>query len=99
MPSVRFQILALLAAVSLVAIGSYFLLATEIFTRDKLAYVYDLESSLTGTVSEELRESLGSRVDKLGYFALAAAGGRQDRAAAPLLASDADLLALEIWER
>ncbi len=98
MHSVRFQILGLLAAVLLAAIGSYFLLATEIFTRDKLAYVYDLESSLTSTVSEELRESLGSRVDKLGYFALAAAGGRESRAAAPLLASDTDLLALEIWE-
>ncbi len=98
MHSVRFQILALLAVVLLAAIGSYFLLATEIFTRDKLAYVYDLESSLTATVSEELRESLGSRADKLGYFALAAARGQQDRAAAPLLASDADLLSLEIWE-
>ncbi len=98
MHSVRFQILALVAAVLLAAIGSYFLLATEIFTRDKLAYVYDLESSLTATVSEELRESLGSRVDKLGYFALAAAGGQAERAATPLLASDADLLSLEIWE-
>ncbi|HEY6106993.1 MAG TPA: hypothetical protein VIV59_13495, partial [Anaeromyxobacteraceae bacterium] len=94
MRSVRFQILALLAAVLLAAIGSYFLLATELFTRDKLAYVYDLESSLTATVSEELRESLGSRVDRLGYFALAAASGEADRAAAPLLASDPDLLAL-----
>jgi signal transduction histidine kinase len=98
MRSVRFQILALLAAVLLAAIGSYFLLATELFTRDKLAYVYDLEASLTATVSEELRESLGSRVDRLGYFALAAASGEANRAAAPLLASDPDLLALEIWE-
>ncbi len=98
MRSVRFQILALLAAVLLAAIGSYFLLATELFTRDKLAYVYDLESSLTATVSEQLRESLGSRVDRLGYFALAAASGEANRAAAPLLASDPDLLALEIWE-
>ncbi len=98
MRSVRFQILALVAAVLLVAVGSYFLLATELFRRDKLAYVYDLESSLTATVSDELRESLGSRVDKLGYFALAAASGDASRAAAPLLASDPDLLSLEIWE-
>ncbi|HEU4382915.1 MAG TPA: ATP-binding protein [Anaeromyxobacteraceae bacterium] len=99
MRSVRFQILALVAAVLLAAVGTYFLLATELFTRDKLAYVYDLESSLTTTVSEELRESLGSRVDKLGYFALAAASGDAGRAAAPLLASDPDLLSLEIWEQ
>lgn len=98
MRSVRFQILSLVAAVLLGAVGSYFLLATELFTRDKLAYVYDLESSLTATVSGELRESLGSRVDKLGYFALAAASGEAGRAAAPLLASDPDLLSLEIWE-
>jgi signal transduction histidine kinase len=98
MRSIRFQILTLVAAVLLAAAGSYFVLATELFTRDKLAYVYDLESSLTATVSEELRESLGSRVDRLGYFALAAASGEASRAAGPLLASDPDLLALEIWE-
>ena len=96
--TIRMQILGVLAAVLLVALGSYFLLATELFAQDKLAYIFDLESSLTATVSEQLRESLGSRVDKLGYFALAAASGDAERAAAPLLASDPDLLSLEVWE-
>ncbi|HSN90617.1 MAG TPA: ATP-binding protein [Anaeromyxobacteraceae bacterium] len=95
---VRFQILALVAAVVIAALASYFVLATRLFTRDKLAYIYDLESSLTAMVSEELRESLSSRIDKLGYFALVARDGDPERAARHLLASDPDLLSLEIWE-
>jgi signal transduction histidine kinase len=95
---VRFQILALVAAVLIVALGSYFALATRLFTSDKLTYIYDLESSLTAMISEETRESLSGRIDKLGYFAVAARDGDADRAARHLLASDPDLLSLEIWE-
>jgi signal transduction histidine kinase len=82
----------------MVALASYFALATRLFTADKITYLYDLESSLTAMVSEEMRESLASRVDKLGYFALAARDGDAQRAAHHLLASDPDLLSLEIWE-
>jgi signal transduction histidine kinase len=95
---VRFQILALVVTVVIVALTSYFALATRLFTADKLTHIYDLESSLTAMVSEEMRESLASRIDKLGYFALAARDGDAERAAQHLLASDPDLLSLEIWE-
>ena len=94
--SIRFQILGLTVGVLGVAITAYFLLATRLFTRDKLAYIYDLESSLTTTVAEEVRASVGSRVDKLGWLALAQGGDA--RAAGMLLASDPDLLSVEIWE-
>ena len=95
--SVRFQILALVVAVVIAALASYFVLATRLFTGDKITYIYDLESSLTAMVSEEMRESRSSRIDKLGYFVLAARDGDAKRAAHHLLASDADLLSLEIW--
>ncbi len=48
MRSMRFQILSLVAAVLRAAIGSYFLLATELFTHGKLAYACDLESCSAG---------------------------------------------------
>jgi signal transduction histidine kinase len=96
--SIRYQILGLTVGVLGIAITAYFLLATRLFTRDKLAYIYDLESSLTTTVAEEVRASLGSRVDKLGWLALSQAQGGDARAARMLLASDPDLLSVEIWE-
>ncbi len=96
--SIRYQILGLTVGVLGIAITAYFLLATQLFTRDKLAYIYDLESSLTTTVAEEVRASVGSRVDKLGWLALAQAQGGDARTARMLLASDPDLLSVEIWE-
>lgn len=96
--SIRYQILILTVGVLGVAITAYFMLATSLFTRDKLAYIYDLESSLTTIVAEEVRASVDSRVDKLGWLALSHAQGGDARAARMLLASDADLLSVEIWE-
>jgi two-component system, NtrC family, sensor kinase len=96
--SIRYQILSLTVGVLGLAISAYFLLATRLFTRDKLAYIYDLESSLTTTVAEEVRASLGSRADKLGWLALSQAQGGDARAARMLLASDPDVLSVEIWE-
>jgi two-component system, NtrC family, sensor kinase len=96
--SIRYQILGLTVGVLGVAITAYFVLANHLFARDKLAYIYDLEASLTTTVAEEVRASLGSRVDKLGWLALAQAQGGDERAARMLLASDPDLLSVEIWE-
>ncbi len=96
--SIRYQILMLTVGVLGVAITAYFLLATSLFTRDKLAYIYDLESTLTTIVAEQVRASVDSRVDKLGWLALSHAQEGDARAAQMLLASDADLLSVEIWE-
>jgi two-component system NtrC family sensor kinase len=96
--SIRYQILLLTVGVLGVAITAYFLLATRLFTKDKLAYIYDLESSLTTIVAEEVRASVESRVDKLGWLALSSTQGGDDRPARMLLASDPDLLSVEIWE-
>lgn len=96
--SIRFQILGITAATLLAAIGAYLLLAMRVFTQDKLAYVYDVESSLTGTIAEELRVHVDALVDKLSYFA-AERGGTAEIAAEPLVRSDTDLLSVEVWRR
>jgi signal transduction histidine kinase len=97
--SIRYQILALLSALLVIAIVAHLYLANRLFTKDKLAYIYDMERSLTATVSQEVRASVGSLVDKLGYFAEEEARRNGQAAVAPLLSSDPDLLSVELWEQ
>jgi signal transduction histidine kinase len=97
--SIRTQILVLLAGLLLAGLVTWFALANRLFTRDRLAYTYDLTSSLATTVSEQLRESLGSRVDKLLYFAAVSAKGDPQQQARLLVDSDPDLLGVELWRR
>lgn len=96
--SIRFQIVALMGAVLLAAIALYLALATRLLTRDKLAYIYDLESSLGATLSEDVRGNVDTLVDKLSYFA-AERTASGPAAARALLSSEEDLLAAEVWER
>ncbi len=96
--SIRFQIVALMGGVLLAAIALYLALATRLLTRDKLAYIYDLESSLGATLSEDVRGNVETLVDKLSYFA-AERTASGPAAARALLSSDQDLLAAEVWER
>src|SRR5574341_86120 len=95
--SIRTQILVLLAGILLAGLLTWFSLANRLFTRDRLAYTYDLTSSLATTVSEQLRESLGSRVDKLLYFAAVSSKGDPLQQARLLVESDPDLLGVELW--
>lgn len=97
--SIRSQILFLLAGLLLAGLLTWFGLASRLFTRDRLAYTYDLTSSLATTVSEQLRESLGSRVDKLLYFAAVSAKGDPLQQARILVESDPDLIGVELWRR
>ncbi len=96
--SIRLQIVALMGAVLLAAISLYVLLATRLLTRDRLAYTYDLESSVVATLSEDVRANLGTLVDKLSYYA-AERATEGPSAARAILSSDEDLLAVEVWER
>ena len=97
--SIRTQILILLAGLLLAGLLTWFAIANRLFTRDRLAYTYDLTSSLATTVSEQLRESLGSRVDKLLYFAAVSSKGDPAQQARILVESDPDLLGVELWRR
>ena len=58
--SIRYKILALFGGVLIAAIFTYLLLAVDLFNEDKLAYVYDLNSTLAKTVGEEVRSAIGS---------------------------------------
>ncbi len=77
--SIRYKILALMGAVLIAAMGTYLWLAIDLFNEDKLAYVYDLNSTLAKTVGEEVRSAIGSLKDKLDFLALA----HQKRGALP----------------
>ena len=93
----RLQILILTAGMLLVALGTYLALATHLLTQDKIAYIYDLESSLTATVSEQVAASLSSLESSLRYFAIETAREGHQEAAAELFASEPDVLAVEVW--
>ncbi len=96
--SIRFQILGVTVTTLLAAISAYLVLATRVFSQDKLAYIYDVESSLTATAAEELRAHVEALVDKLAYFA-AESDRSPGGASAALLGSDPDLLSVEVWRR
>jgi two-component system NtrC family sensor kinase len=68
--SIRYKILALMGGLLIAAMGAYLWLAIDLFEKDKLAYVYDLNSTLAKTVGEEVRSAIGSLKDKLDYLAL-----------------------------
>jgi two-component system, NtrC family, sensor kinase len=98
--SIRYQLLALIVGIVAAAMLAFTYLASNLFIRDKLAYIYDLNSSLANTVSEEVRANVQSLVDRLRYFAAVAGEARTnvDRSAEALLSTDDDILSLEIWE-
>jgi len=94
----RFQILILTAGMLLVSLGSYLALATNLLEQDKIAYIYDLESSLTATVSEQVATSLSGLESSLRYFAIETSREDHYEAAAELFASEPDVLAVEVWK-
>lgn len=104
--SIRYQIVALVAGILIAAMVTYLLLATSLFTRDKLAWLYDYNALLAGTLSEEVATHVSALSDKLRYFgaeqgaALAAGeGGAPHERAQRLFNASEDLLALELWTR
>ena len=101
--SIRYQIVALVGGLLLSAMSVNLWLATSLFTSDKLAYLYDFNSRLVGTLSEEVHANLSSLVDKLLFFGAEQAAHRgqvdPDQPAHLLFTDDTDMLSLEVWER
>lgn len=54
----RIKVLVLVSVVLLSAVGTYLYLATSLYTRDKLAYIYDLNASRVGSLSAQTRVEL-----------------------------------------
>ena len=74
--SIRIKVLVLVSGVLLLAMGSYLSLATSLFTADKLAYIYDLNNTMVGSLSEQTRAGVLSFVAELRAFDRAAAVAR-----------------------
>jgi two-component system, NtrC family, sensor kinase len=99
--SIRFQIVALVGLMLLLAMAVYLVLATRILTSDKEATLYDVNALLAGTLAEELRIGVEGLGDKLRYF-----GAEQerseagvDRRARSLFSADDELLSVRIWRK
>jgi two-component system, NtrC family, sensor kinase len=103
--SIRYQIVALVAGILIAAMLTYLGLTRSLFTSDKLAWLYDYNSLLAGTLSEEVGAYLKTLGDKLRYFGieqsdhLAVEEPDKHHRVRALFGSREDLLALELWIR
>jgi signal transduction histidine kinase len=101
---IRFRALIAISVVVFVAMATYLTLATTLFQKDKLAYVYDLNAALVETLSEEARLDLGLLGERLEFLAARAfePGMNEERRRALADAwfeADADVARVEIYER
>jgi signal transduction histidine kinase len=103
--SIRFQLVGLVAALLLVAMATYVLFATRLITNDRMATIYDLNSVLAGSLSDQVDIGITGLAEKLRYFGAEQPGSqgvdaeRFDARARALVSTDADILSLEIWQR
>ena len=78
--SIRLKLLLVIATVVLSALAVYVYLATSMFTRDKLSYVYDMNAALVETLSEQTRASLEVLAQLLSLFGHEAAADSDSQA-------------------
>jgi signal transduction histidine kinase len=99
--SIRYKILFMVAALVLAAVLAYLSLAVRLLTEDKLAYVYDQNSTMVGALAEETGLYLTLLREKLDLVALQAYGEDVDDDAREelieaFLQREKDLVRLEI---
>lgn len=58
--SIRYKVLLLLTSIPLITLTAYLVLALRIFEDDKIAYVFDSSSSMSGTVAAQIKTQLNS---------------------------------------
>lgn len=58
--SIRYKILLLLTSLPLITLTVYLILALKIFEDDKIAYVFDSSSSMSGTMAAQIKTQLNS---------------------------------------
>ncbi len=83
--SIRYKILALISALLVAALASYLYLATSQLRDDKLAYVYDLNTTLADAASADVRlavELLAQQASLLAHEVRPAASTSEQNAAA-----------------
>lgn len=67
--SLKYRLLALLVLLPAVSLAFFLYLATDLFTDDKVAYVYDSSSWVARSIGDQTRNDLQSLVTQVGYVA------------------------------
>ncbi|HZI14254.1 MAG TPA: ATP-binding protein [Myxococcus sp.] len=102
--SIRYKLLLVISALLLLAVGAYVYLATTLFNRDKIAYVFDANASHVETVAEQTRSNLTVLGQVLALFARDAVAAGADEtaraaAAAETFQVEPDLVRVEVYRR
>jgi phosphoserine phosphatase RsbU/P len=58
--SLRYKILGLMTAIPFVTLATYLYLASSIFREDKIAYVYDSTTAVSGTMAAQVRSEMNA---------------------------------------
>jgi signal transduction histidine kinase len=100
--SVRYKMLVAVSLALMASIGVYGYLAINVFTEDKIAYIYDSNASLVEGVAEQTRATLAVLEKELALVAHEAmARGRSARvraaSAEDLFRLEQDLVRLQVW--
>ena len=100
--SIRVKMLLTIVAVLTFAMGSHLILATTLFERDKLAYVFDLNAALVDTLAEQTRASLEVLQDALTLLARDVLSpevtpDRRERLAQEMFEHRPDILSVEVY--
>lgn len=99
--SLRTQIVGLVGAMLVIAMGAYLLLAMRVTTADKEASVYDVNALIAGTVAQQVGRTVDGIADKLRYFGQEweLTPGDAERRARSLFDADEAVLSLEVFKR
>ena len=99
--SLRTQIVGLVGAMLVIAMGAYLALATRVTTADKEATVYDVNALIAGTVAQQVGRTVDGIADKLRYFGQEweLTPGDAERRARSLFDADEAVLSLEVFKR
>jgi len=94
------EILVLLSALLLSAVGLYIFLATSTFLKDKIGFVFDLNKTAVSTIASQLETTLMGTVDKLKLFSVITLSESKNQKAAfkQIIEEDPLLVASSIYE-
>ena len=103
--SIRYKLLAVITALLLVALGAYVYLATTLFNRDKLAYVFDANAALVESLADQTQANLTALTQILTLFGRDVAAARDPASASLRSRADEtfvvepDLVRIEVYRR
>jgi len=96
--SIRNQIVVLVSALLLAAMGSFLALAIHLFNSNKLDYLHDSNTQLARTLAEQVHSSLQHAMEELLSFD-AQQAEQATQLALSRLPDDPDILGVESWRK